>query len=218
MYQHRDWQGNFLNLPVGKVVCVGKNYADHIKEMGGYSPKKPLLFMKPETALCHLDSPLNIPDGLGAVAHEIELAILIGSTLTRAGEEYVEKAIAGYGVALDLTLRDLQNELKECREPWEKAKAFDKSCPISGFISADNFPNPQNAELKLTVNGEIRQYGNTQQMITPIIPLISYMSQFFTLREGDIILTGTPSGLGNINVGDQLCLYLNDRSITTCVL
>ncbi len=218
MYQHQDWYGNYLNLPVGKVICVGKNYANHIKEMSSYTPKQPLLFMKPESALCHLNHPLDIPVGLGDVNHEIELAVLIGSPLKRANEEYVAKAITGYGIALDLTLRDLQNELKKNSEPWEKAKAFDNACPVSGFISADEFQNPQNAVLKLIINGEIRQYGNTQQMITPIIPLISYMSKFFTLCKGDIILTGTPAGVGSIHTGDKLCLSLNDKSIVTRVL
>lgn len=218
MYQHRDWNGALLNLPSGKVVCVGKNYADHIQEMGGYAPKDPLLFIKPETSLCPLHQPLVLPVGLGQIHHEVELAVLIGSPLKQATEADVAKAIVGYGIALDLTLRELQGELKKSAEPWEKAKAFDGACPISGFIPLTEFGDPQQAALSLTINGDVRQSGNTGQMITPILPLISYITRFFTLRPGDIILTGTPSGVGQISHGDTLKLSLNGRDIVSSVI
>ncbi|EFE95029.1 fumarylacetoacetate hydrolase family protein [Serratia odorifera] len=218
MYQHRDWQGALLDFPVNKVVCVGSNYADHIKEMGSAKSAEPVIFIKPETALCDMRQPVAIPKELGAVHHEVELAVLIGTPLKQANEDRVARAIAGYGVALDLTLRDLQAGFKKAGQPWEKAKGFDGSCPISGFIPVAEFGDPQNAELKLTVNDDVRQQGNTRDMITPILPLIAYMSRFFTLRAGDIILTGTPQGVGPMTSGDMLNVSLNGKTLNTRVI
>lgn len=219
MYQHHHWQGALLEMPVSKVVCVGSNYAKHIQEMGSATPTEPVLFIKPETALCDLHQPLALPQGLGSVHHEVELAVLIGATLRQASEEHVTQAIAGYGVALDLTLRDIQGQMKKAGQPWEKAKGFDNSCPISGFIPAAEFQgDPQNTPLCLKVNGEVRQQGTTADMIHKIVPLIAYMSRFFTLRTGDVILTGTPEGVGPLHSGDALEVSLNGLTITTRVL
>lgn len=219
MYQHRNWQGALLDFPVSKVVCVGSNYAKHIKEMGSATPDEPVLFIKPETALCDLRQPLSIPAALGDVHHEVELAVLIGATLKQASEEHVAKAIAGYGVALDLTLRDLQASFKKAGQPWERAKGFDNACPLSGFIPVNDYTgDPQNSELKLVVNEEVRQHGSTSDMIHKIKPLIAYMSQFFTLRAGDVILTGTPEGVGPLRSGDKLEISLAGHGISTRVL
>ncbi|MBC8945063.1 MULTISPECIES: fumarylacetoacetate hydrolase family protein [Xenorhabdus] len=218
MYQHKDWQGVLLNFPANKVVCVGSNYDKHIKEMGSDILEEPVIFIKPETALYDLCQPISIPEKLGAVHHEVELAVLIGSTLKNANEERVSQAIAGFAVALDLTLRDLQREFKQSGQPWEKSKAFDGACPISGFIPVNAFEDPQNIQLSLAVNGELRQNGNTCDMRMPIIPLISYMSRFFTLRPGDIILTGTPEGVGELKSGDVLNVSLNEHVLTTRVI
>jgi len=218
MYQHRDWQGALLDFPVSKVVCVGSNYADHVKEMGSATSPEPVVFIKPETALCDIRQPVAIPKGLGSVHHEVELAVLIGTPLKQANEDRVARAIAGYGVALDLTLRELQAGFKKAGQPWEKAKGFDGSCPISGFIPVAEFGDPQNAELSLSVNDQLRQQGNTRDMITPILPLIAYMSRFFTLRAGDIILTGTPQGVGPMVSGDMLKISLNSKALSTRVI
>lgn len=219
MYQHHNWQGALLDYPVSKVVCVGSNYAKHIQEMGSAIPDEPVLFIKPETALCDIRQPLALPQGLGSVHHEVELAVLIGATLRQASEEHVLKAIAGYGVALDLTLRDVQGKMKKAGQPWEKAKGFDYSCPISGFVPVSAFnDDPQNTTLSLKVNGEVRQQGSTADMIHKIVPLIAYMSRFFTLRAGDVILTGTPEGVGPLNSGDELELSFAERALTTRVL
>lgn len=219
MYQHHNWQGALLDYPVSKVVCVGSNYAKHIQEMGSATPEEPVLFIKPETALCDLRQPLILPQGLDSVHHEVELAVLIGGTLRQATEEHVLQAIAGYGVALDLTLRDLQGKMKKAGQPWEKAKGFDNSCPISGFIPASAFEgDPQNISLGLTINGEVRQEGSTSDMIHKIVPLIAYMSRFFTLKPGDVVLTGTPEGVGPLHAGDELEVQFNGLSLTTRVL
>jgi 2-keto-4-pentenoate hydratase/2-oxohepta-3-ene-1,7-dioic acid hydratase in catechol pathway len=218
MYQHRDWQGALLDFPVNKVVCVGSNYAEHVKEMGGTVSVEPVLFIKPETALCDIHQPVSVPKDFGAVHHEVELAVLIGMPLKQASEERVSRAIAGYGVALDLTLRELQAGLKKAGQPWEKSKAFDGSCPISGFIPMAEFGDAQQVDLSLTINDEIRQQGNTRDMITPILPLISYISRFFTLRAGDIILTGTPQGVGPLKSGDMLKIMLNGKALNTRII
>ncbi|MGG6099661.1 fumarylacetoacetate hydrolase family protein [Pantoea allii] len=219
MYQHRNWQGALLDYPVGKVVCVGSNYAKHIKEMGSATPTEPVIFIKPQTALCDMRQPLSIPDAFGEVHHEVELAVLIGTTLKQASDAHVAKAIAGYGVALDLTLRDLQAGLKKAGQPWEKAKAFDNACPLSGFIPTAEFSgDPQSTELKLVVNGEVRQHGNTADMIHKILPLIAHMSQYFTLHAGDVILTGTPEGVGPMHAGDTLEVSIAGHGISTRVL
>lgn len=218
MYQHRNWQGALLDYPVSKVVCVGSNYRNHIKEMGSATPSEPVLFIKPETALCDIRQPIVIPSGLGEVHHEIELAILIGTPLKQANEQQVAQGIAGLGVALDLTLRDLQAQYKKAGQPWEKAKGFDGASPISGFIPAAEFGDPQQADLTLTVNDRVRQQGNTRDMIHPILPLIAYMSRFFTLRPGDIVLTGTPEGVAALTSGDVLALSLNQHQLTTRII
>ena len=218
MYQHRDWQGALLDFPVGKVVCVGLNYAKHVAEMKSQASAEPLLFIKPETALCDLRQPVAIPKEFGEVHHETELAVLIGAPLKQANEDSCARAIAGFGVALDLTLRDVQMKLKAAGQPWEKSKAFDGSAPVSGFIPVNEFPDPQNVTLSLTVNNELRQQGNTREMLTPVIPLISYMSRYFTLRPGDIILTGTPEGVGPLVSGDMLKISVNDHMLTTRII
>ena len=218
MYQHRDWQGALLDFPVNKVVCVGNNYADHIIEMGSQVSAEPVIFIKPETALCDIRQPIALPTGLGSVHHEVELAVLIGTPLKQATEDRVANAIAGYGLALDLTLRDLQTQFKAAGQPWEKAKGFDGSCPVSGFIPVSEFGDAQQTGLRLLINGEIRQEGNTRDMLTPIVPLIAYMSRFFTLRAGDIILTGTPHGVGPLKAGDEILATLNDKQVTTRVI
>ncbi|GAA0472352.1 MULTISPECIES: fumarylacetoacetate hydrolase family protein [Tatumella] len=219
MYQHRNWQGELLNLPAGKVVCVGSNYARHISEMGSITPEEPVLFIKPETALCDLRQPLKLLSELGEIHHEVELAVLIGSTLQNAREDQVLPAIAGYGVALDLTLRTIQAGLKKKGQPWEKSKGFDNSCPVSGFVPAVEFSgDAQSTPLALEINGDIRQSGNTRDMMYKIVPLIAYMSRFFTLRPGDIILTGTPEGVGPLLSGDSLSVSFADCAVTTRVL
>lgn len=219
MYQHHNWQGALLDYPVSKVVCVGSNYAKHIQEMGSETPDEPVLFIKPETALCDLRQPLVLPQGMGSVHHEVELAVLIGATLRQASADHVERAIAGYGVALDLTLRDVQGKLKRAGQPWEKAKGFDNACPLSGFIPVAEFnSDPQNISLSLKVNGEMRQQGNTADMIHKIVPLIVEMSRYFTLKPGDVILTGTPEGVGPLLSGDDLEVEFNGQVVKTRVL
>lgn len=207
-YYHQFLDGSCPMFPVGKVVCVGRNYAEHAKELNNPIPAEPLLFMKPATALCAIANPIILPAYSNDCQHEIEVAVLIGNALTGAAEEQVKAAVAGYGLALDLTLRDIQQQLKQNGQPWERAKAFDSSCPITPFVRAEEITAPQQLDFNLTVNGVIKQRGNTQDMLWPIHSLLQHISTYFTLLPGDVVLTGTPSGVGRLQAGDELNLKL----------
>lgn len=210
MYQHLDEQGNPLDLPVGKVVCIGKNYRDHIEEMHSQVPASPLLFMKPRAAMCAMTDPLKIPAGQGECHNELELAIVLNAPLSHASEQSAANAIGGIGLGLDLTLRDVQRSLKAQGHPWERAKAFDFSCPLSGFVARHHFHDLQDIAFTLTINGERKQQGNSAMMLHKIVPLIAYMSSQFSLDAGDVILTGTPKGVGSLQPQDQLTATLAD--------
>ena len=207
-YQHYNLDGSPLDLPVGKVVCIGRNYLEHIRELNNVTPETPILFMKPSTSLAALDEPIHLPVGRGECHHEVELAVLVGRELQNADAETSRQAVAGYGIALDLTLRDLQNELKKKGHPWETAKAFDGSCPLSPFLAPEALPDPQATDLALQINGQLRQRGNTQQMMVSLFELMAYISTHFTLQPGDVVLTGTPAGVGSLQPGDKLMLSL----------
>jgi len=216
-YQHRSLAGDSLALPLGKIVCIGRNYLDHIRELNNAVPETPILFMKPATALAALDEPIRLPVGRGECHHEVELAVLVGRELRQADAHAARQAVAGYGIALDLTLRDLQSELKKKGHPWETAKAFDGACPLSPFLPPDALPDPQATDLELQVNGETRQRGNTRQMMVGVFDLMAYISTHFTLQAGDVVLTGTPAGVGPLRAGDQLQLILADHAFAAQV-
>lgn len=203
-----DLQGQALDLPVGKVVCVGRNYADHAVELNNPVPSAPLLFMKPSTALCALTEPLQLPQHGQNCQHEVEIAVVLATTVSNATPEAALIAVHSYALGLDLTLRDVQTRLKQQGQPWELAKAFDGSCPISPLIPAHRISDPQQLTLSLSVNGERRQHGQSAQMLFPIADLLAYISQFFTLLRGDVVLTGTPAGVGRLQAGDALKLEL----------
>ncbi len=191
-------------IPVGKIVCIGRNYADHIKELGNKTPDKPVIFMKPATALVASGGRIIIPAYSNDCHHEIELAVLIGKKAWAIKAEDALDHVAGYAVAIDLTLRDVQNIQKEKGLPWEIAKAFDSSCPLSAFVPADQVIDPQSLQLRMIVNGQVRQDGNTRDMMRTTAQLIAEISTYFTLEAGDIVLTGTPAGVGRICSGDRL--------------
>lgn len=221
-YQHRlqtvDGALTVLPLPPGKVVCVGRNYAAHARELNNAVPAEPLLFIKPATALVALEVPFAIPERQGACHVETEMALLIGARLTRADEAQALAAIAGVGIGFDLTLREVQDSLKQQGYPWEKAKAFDGSCPLSAFVSPEGWVWDQ-VSLQLRRNGVLQQDGNSADMITPVARLLAYISQTFTLMPGDVVLTGTPAGVGPLESGDRLEVNLGGRlSLSTSVL
>lgn len=209
-YFHQQVDGRPIALPVGKVVCIGQNYQDHIAEMQSKTAAEALFFIKPSTALCPLAPAFTIPAGRGAVHNELEIAVLLSQPLTAASAEQVAAAIWGYSLALDLTLREVQANLKQLGRPWEVAKGFDGACPAAGFVPAADIAHPQQLDFSLSVNGVQRQHGNSANMIRGISQLISEMSQHFTLLPGDMVLTGTPAGVGPLQAGDQLQLQLAD--------
>jgi 5-carboxymethyl-2-hydroxymuconate isomerase len=191
-------------IQVGKIVCIGRNYAEHIKELGNQVPDKPVIFIKPASAIIPDGGRIVIPPYSKDCHHEVELAVLIGKTAKGVKAEDALDHVAGYGVALDLTLRDVQGVQKEKGLPWEIAKAFDTSCPLSPFVPAEEVTDVQNLNIKLTVNNEVRQDGNTNAMMRSVAELIAAASGYFTLEEGDVLLTGTPAGVGRIESGDSL--------------
>lgn len=205
---------------LGKIVCVGRNYAAHAAELNNPLPAEPILFMKPASAACDLAQPLRIPSDRGSVHHETELAILIGKPLHAANAAQARDAIAGIGIALDLTLRDVQDKLKKDGQPWERAKAFDGAYPVSPFVAIksaavkNNSAQPidlQNLTLQLYRNGNLQQDGNTAQMLFSVIALIVEISANFSLQPGDIVSTGTPAGVGPLVSGDKLIAMLGEK-------
>jgi acylpyruvate hydrolase len=192
------------HFAIGKILCIGRNYAEHIRELGNATPEAPVIFIKPASSVIGEGEAIVIPPYSHDCHHEAELAILIGRKGKDIPVDQAMEYVAGYGVGIDLTLRDVQGELKKKGLPWEIAKGFDTACPLSTFVEASLVSDPQNLQIRLTVNGKIRQDGNTSMMIHRIPAIISHMSGNFTLEPGDVILTGTPAGVSRIVSGDNL--------------
>lgn len=213
MYQYRWLDTRKIDLPLGKVVCVGRNYLDHIKELNNTIPEQPLLFMKGNNALADMTLPVAIPER-GECHNELEIALLIGEQLNAASRD-VSNAVLGVGLALDLTLRDVQSELKAKGYPWERAKAFDASCPVSPFVPFNDIDDVSELCFSLTVNGEIRQQGDAKMMMLSWQRLLQEIASVFTLYPGDLVLTGTPKGVGKIQTGDSLVAEMSEHLTIT---
>lgn len=194
-------------LTPSKIVCVGRNYAEHAAELNNPLPAEPLLFIKPSTAVTRLPQVL-IPPHQGVCHHELELALLIGAPLRRADADQTLAAVSGVGLGLDLTLRDVQNRLKASGQPWERAKAFDGACALGPFIDVATVDLAKPFGLQLFINNQLVQQGNTADLLFPLAQLLADISQQFTLLPGDVVLTGTPAGVGPLAAGDQLQLCL----------
>lgn len=192
------------SIRINNIFCVGKNYADHAKEMGGELPKEPIIFLKPTSAVIGNGEDIVIPKMSANVHHEVELTVLIGRTAKNVQKSDAMNYIAGFGVGLDMTMRDKQSEAKKAGNPWSVAKGFDTSAPLSSFVDVSKVPDPHNLDIILSVNGKERQRSNTKNMIYRIDVLISFLSSIFTLEEGDIIYTGTPEGVAQVVAGDVL--------------
>jgi len=219
MFQHQTTQNQTIDLPLGKVVCVGRNYAEHAKELGNEVPTAPILFIKPATSVVELEGSLTIPQDQGSVHHEAEIALLISKDAKDIDAGSAWDYVSHAGVALDLTLRDVQSKLKEKSHPWEIAKGFDGACPLSKWIPLSELSNKEKIAIQLEKNGELKQNGDSTQMITSIPALIAYMSNIFTLKTGDVILTGTPAGVGPLESSDELKATLDNQfSFNTTVL
>ncbi|MCX8677355.1 MULTISPECIES: fumarylacetoacetate hydrolase family protein [unclassified Apibacter] len=186
-----------------KFICVGRNYSNHAKELNNEIPKDPVLFIKPDTALARPGDDWYIPEFTENLQHEVEVLIKISKVGKYIQPEFAGNYYSEIGLGIDFTARDLQDRLKEKGLPWEKSKAFDRSALIGNFVSKDKF-NLDNLNFSLVKNGNIQQKGNTSEMIFSFDYLVSYISQYFTLKMGDIIFTGTPSGVSKLSENDFL--------------
>lgn len=199
---------------IGKVVCVGRNYAAHARELGNEVPKSPLLFMKPASCVTYLNQneigTITLPDAdkFGDTHYEAELCIQICQDLKNASALEAKSAIGGVTLGLDLTLRDLQSRLKDKGQPWERAKCFDGACVLGDWVSSSDFGDFKNVNYQLFINDKKVQDGDSSLMLFPVVELIAEISHAFSLQAGDVIMTGTPSGVGTLNHGDQICLAL----------
>lgn len=191
-------------IPVGKVVAAGRNYADHAAEMGMPVGRPPVFFFKPPTAVISRSDRVRIPIEAGSVHHEVELAAIVGAAGRAIPVERALDHVLGYAVALDLTLRDLQSAAKERGEPFSLAKGFDDAAPLSAVVARDEVGDGSGLEIRLAVNGQVRQRGNTSAMLRPVAELIAEASRFMTLERGDVLLTGTPAGVGPLVPGDRV--------------
>ena len=196
-----------------KIICVGRNYKKHISELKNEIPKEIIFFLKPETAIPQKKQPFFIPDFSKEIHHEVELVIKINKTGKHIQEKFAHTYYDEVTLGLDFTARDLQNKLKENREPWEKAKAFDGSAPVGLFINKHDIQNLNNLNFKLLVNNKEKQIGNTKNMIFKIDYIISYISQFITLKKGDLIFTGTPDGVDKVKKNDILIGFIENQKI-----
>jgi acylpyruvate hydrolase len=201
---------------IGKIVCVGRNYAEHAKELGNDVPDKPVLFLKPASALIYSGGEIIHPEYGNELHHEVELVLLIGATIRKANKAQSEKAIIGYGVGLDMTLRDVQNEMKKKGSPWTLAKCFDTSAVISDFVLKKDYQLKTDEKLELKVNGQLKQSDILKSMIFNPAEIVEYISFVMTLEKGDLIFTGTPAGVSGVNRGDKLEAKLGEVAELVC--
>lgn len=196
-----------------KLICVGRNYTEHIEELQNKKPEYPVLFMKPDTAILLKKQPFFIPDFSNEVHHEVEVLVKINKVGKHIDKKFAHKYYSEIGLGIDFTARDLQAELKEKGLPWEKAKAFDGAAVVGNFLPKETFQNLNALHFHLEKNNQIVQRGNTAQMLWKIDALIEYISKYFTLKIGDIIFTGTPSGVAKVQPEDTLKGYLEDKQL-----
>jgi len=199
-----------------KLICIGRNYVDHAKELNNPLPKEPVFFMKPDTAVIIRNRPFFYPEFSKDIHHEIELVIKIKKNGRHILEKFAHTYYDEIGLGLDFTARDIQQQCKEKGLPWEPAKAFDGSAPISKFIPLSKFPDLKNIGFYLLKNGEKVQTGNSSLMIFSVDQIIAYVSKFVTLKMGDLIFTGTPAGVGPVKIGDRLEGFIEDEKMLKC--
>lgn len=196
-----------------KIICVGRNYVEHAKELNNPVPTVPVIFMKPDTAILKDNKPFYHPDFSTDIHHEIEIVLKV----CKEGKHIAEKFAANYydeiGLGVDFTARDIQQKHKEKGLPWELAKAFDHSAAVSNFIAKSELGDLYQLDFKLAINGHTVQKGNTQDLIFSFEKVIAFVSTYITLKKGDLIFTGTPEGVGKINIGDRLTGYLGNEKL-----
>jgi len=196
-----------------KIIAIGRNYAEHAKELNNPIPTVPVIFMKPDTAVLKDNKPFYHPEFSSDIHHEIELVLKV----SKEGKHITEKFASNYfdeiGLGIDFTARDIQQKHKEKGLPWELAKAFDHSAPISKFIPKSTFKDLTKLSIRLDLNGNTVQSGNTSDLLFSYEYIIAFVSNYITLKKGDLIFTGTPQGVGKVNVGDHLAGYLEDEQL-----
>ena len=196
-----------------KIICVGRNYTDHINELNNQKPDEPVIFMKPDTSVLNSGFPFVIPEFSNDIHYEIEVVVKINKVGKYIQPKFAHKYYSQIGLGIDFTARDLQSKLKEKGLPWELAKSFDGATVLGTFVDKNQFDDLQNISFQLVKNEKVVQNGNTQDMLWTIDELIAYVSQFFTLKVGDIIFTGTPSGVAKVNPDDELEGFLENQML-----
>lgn len=191
-------------LTAGKIVCLGRNYTEHAKEMKADIPGEPVLFLKPSTAILADGGTITVPPCSRELHHEVELVALITTGGSKIPRPDAMRHVGGYAVGLDMTLRDVQADAKKKGLPWSVAKGFDTSAPLSSFVARDSVVDPHNLTISLAVNGVLKQHSTTRNMIFRLDEVIAYISSIFTLESGDLIFTGTPEGVGPVQPGDSI--------------
>ncbi len=199
-----------------KIICIGRNYVEHAKELNNSVPTEPVFFLKPDSALLIRNRPFFYPEFTKDLHYECEIVLKIIKVGKCISEKFAQSYIGAIGIGIDFTARDLQQKAKEKGLPWEKAKAFDFSAPISSFIPVQEFTDLNSIKFSLLKNGTKVQDGDTAEMVFTFENIISYVSQFMTLKTGDLIFTGTPSGVGPVEIGDKLEAYIGERKMLTC--
>jgi 2-keto-4-pentenoate hydratase/2-oxohepta-3-ene-1,7-dioic acid hydratase in catechol pathway len=195
-----------------KIICIGRNYAEHIAELKNERPSEPVIFLKPDTALLKDNEPFYHPNFSNDIHHELEVVLKISRQGKNVEAQFAHKYFEEIGLGIDFTARDLQNKLKEKGLPWEIAKAFNGSAPVSNFVSKGDF-DLKNLNFELKVNGETRQSGNTSHMIWHFDEIIAFVSKYFALKVGDLIFTGTPAGVAPVKIGDRLEGFLEGKKL-----
>ena len=193
-----------------KIIAIGRNYAEHAKELNNPVPTVPVIFMKPDTALLKENKPFYHPDFSEDIHHEIEIVLKINKEGKHVSEKFAGSYFDEIALGVDFTARDIQQKHKEKGLPWELAKAFDGSAPVSDFVPKSKFTDIYNLNFKLDINGQTRQQGNTRDLLFPFERIIAFVTKYITLKKGDLIFTGTPHGVGKVNIGDHLEAYLED--------
>lgn len=197
-----------------RIFAIGRNYAEHIQELNNERPDEPVIFTKPDTAILRNNAPFYYPDFSKDIHHEVELVLRICKEGKNIQEKFADKYFDAIGIGIDFTARDLQQKAKEKGLPWDIAKGFNGSAPISDkFIPVDEFGNLKNINFSLQVDGVLKQVGNSSLMIFNFDYIIAYLSKFFTLRTGDLIFSGTPKGVGPVSVGNVLTAYIEDEKL-----
>jgi acylpyruvate hydrolase len=197
-----------------RIFAIGRNYVEHIKELNNEKPDEPVIFSKPDTAVLKNNAPFYYPDFSKDIHHEVELVLRISKEGKNIQEKFASKYYDSIGIGIDFTARDLQQKAKEKGLPWDIAKGFNGSAPVSDkFLPVGSFADLGSINFSLNINGELKQQGNTSLMLFRFDYIISYLSKFFTLRTGDLIFTGTPKGVGPVKIGDKLSAYIEDEKL-----